>query len=98
MVISAADLLHLLFPQGRIELNVASVLRAVLFLMIALAGFADALTLQNLLFVWAGIIIGQLVGGVPGIGPAKLHFYEVLGSGQFRVCVYTKARRLAQYG
>ncbi len=34
-----------------------------------LAGFADALTLQNLLFVWAGIIIGQLVGAVPGIGP-----------------------------
>lgn len=33
------------------------------------AGFADALTLQNLLFVWAGIIIGQLVGAVPGIGP-----------------------------
>ncbi len=37
-VISAAGLLHLLFPQGRIELNVASVLRAVLFLMIAVAG------------------------------------------------------------
>ncbi|PIE72889.1 MAG: Tricarboxylate transporter family protein [Deltaproteobacteria bacterium] len=34
-----------------------------------LAGFTDALTLQNLLFVWAGIVIGQLVGAVPGIGP-----------------------------
>ena len=34
-----------------------------------LAGFADALTLVNLLYVIAGIIIGQFVGAMPGIGP-----------------------------
>lgn len=34
-----------------------------------LAGLSDAFTLLNLLFVWFGIIIGQLVGAVPGIGP-----------------------------
>jgi len=34
-----------------------------------LAGFADALTLYNLFFVWLGIIIGQLVGAIPGVGP-----------------------------
>ncbi|WOD08601.1 tripartite tricarboxylate transporter permease [Marinomonas sp. GJ51-6] len=33
-----------------------------------LAGFADALTLVNLLYVIAGIIIGQFVGAMPGIG------------------------------
>ncbi len=38
IVISVAGLLHLLFPQGRIELNFPDVLRAALFLMIALAG------------------------------------------------------------
>jgi putative tricarboxylic transport membrane protein len=36
---------------------------------IILAGFADALTLHNLLFVWFGILVGQLVGAVPGLGP-----------------------------
>lgn len=34
-----------------------------------IAGFTDALTLQNLLFVWAGVVVGQLVGAIPGIGP-----------------------------
>lgn len=34
-----------------------------------LAGFADAFTLHNVLFVWFGIIVGQLVGAIPGIGP-----------------------------
>lgn len=34
-----------------------------------IAGFTDALTLHNLLFVWFGILIGQLVGAIPGIGP-----------------------------
>ena len=38
-------------------------------LQIVLAGFADALTLHNLFFVWFGIIVGQLVGAIPGIGP-----------------------------
>jgi len=33
------------------------------------AGFADALTLQNFCFVWLGIVIGQLVGAIPGVGP-----------------------------
>jgi putative tricarboxylic transport membrane protein len=36
---------------------------------IILAGFADALTLYNLFFIWLGIIIGQLVGAIPGVGP-----------------------------
>ena len=34
-----------------------------------LAGLADALSLYNLFFVWLGIIVGQLVGAIPGIGP-----------------------------
>lgn len=34
-----------------------------------LAGFADALTLTNLLYVIMGVIIGQFVGAMPGIGP-----------------------------
>jgi len=38
-------------------------------LNIILAGFADAFTLYNLFFVWFGILIGQLVGAVPGVGP-----------------------------
>jgi putative tricarboxylic transport membrane protein len=38
-------------------------------LNIILAGFGDALTLYNLFFVWLGILIGQLVGAVPGVGP-----------------------------
>jgi putative tricarboxylic transport membrane protein len=36
---------------------------------IILAGFADAFTLTNLLYVVMGIIIGQFVGAMPGIGP-----------------------------
>lgn len=36
---------------------------------VILAGFSDALTLTNLMFVWFGIVVGQLVGAVPGIGP-----------------------------
>jgi putative tricarboxylic transport membrane protein len=34
-----------------------------------LAGFGDAFTLWNLLFVIFGVVIGQFVGAVPGIGP-----------------------------
>ena len=34
-----------------------------------LAGFADAFTLFNLTFVLFGVVIGQFVGAVPGIGP-----------------------------
>ena len=36
---------------------------------IVLAGLADAFQLTNLLFVLAGVILGQFVGAVPGIGP-----------------------------
>lgn len=36
---------------------------------IMLAGFADAFTLYNLLFVFFGVAVGQLVGAIPGIGP-----------------------------
>ncbi|MEZ0467876.1 tripartite tricarboxylate transporter permease [Phaeobacter sp. SYSU ZJ3003] len=35
----------------------------------ALAGFQDALTFYNLLFVLAGVVLGQVVGAMPGIGP-----------------------------
>ncbi len=34
-----------------------------------LAGFADAFTLYNLSFVLFGVVLGQFVGAVPGIGP-----------------------------
>ena len=34
-----------------------------------LAGLGDALTLANLLYVIAGVAVGQFVGAVPGIGP-----------------------------
>jgi len=34
-----------------------------------LAGFSDALTLTNLLFVIIGVVTGQIVGAIPGIGP-----------------------------
>ena len=34
-----------------------------------LAGFADAFTVTNILFVLAGVLIGQFVGAMPGIGP-----------------------------
>lgn len=34
-----------------------------------LAGLGDALTLANLLYVVAGVAVGQFVGAVPGIGP-----------------------------
>lgn len=33
------------------------------------AGFSDVLTIWNLLFVIGGVVVGQLVGAVPGIGP-----------------------------
>ena len=36
---------------------------------VMLAGLGDALTLTNLLYVLAGVAIGQFVGAVPGIGP-----------------------------
>lgn len=38
-------------------------------LSIIWAGFADAFTLNNLLFVIGGVALGQLVGAIPGIGP-----------------------------
>lgn len=34
-----------------------------------LAGLGDAFTLTNLLFVLFGVVLGQFVGAVPGIGP-----------------------------
>ncbi|MQY43958.1 Tricarboxylate transporter family protein [Epibacterium sp. SM1969] len=34
-----------------------------------LAGFGDAFTLWNLAFVLFGVVVGQFVGAVPGIGP-----------------------------
>ncbi len=34
-----------------------------------MAGFLDALTPYNLLFVFCGVLVGQFVGAVPGIGP-----------------------------
>jgi putative tricarboxylic transport membrane protein len=34
-----------------------------------LAGFGDAFNLVNLLFVLAGVTLGQVIGAVPGIGP-----------------------------
>ena len=36
---------------------------------IVLAGLADAFTLYNMLFVLFGVILGQLVGALPGTGP-----------------------------
>jgi putative tricarboxylic transport membrane protein len=38
-------------------------------LSIILAGFGDAFSLTNLLFVLGGVVLGQFVGAVPGIGP-----------------------------
>ena len=38
-------------------------------LSIILAGFADAFTWVNLLFVAIGVAAGQMVGAIPGIGP-----------------------------
>ena len=38
-------------------------------LSIVLAGLADAFTLTNLAFVLMGVVLGQFVGAVPGIGP-----------------------------
>lgn len=35
----------------------------------AIAGFQDALTISNLLMVLAGVVLGQIVGAMPGIGP-----------------------------
>lgn len=36
---------------------------------IILSGLLDAFTLYNLLFVFLGVLIGQFVGAMPGIGP-----------------------------
>lgn len=36
---------------------------------VLLAGLSDAFSLINLLFVIAGVMVGQFVGAVPGIGP-----------------------------
>ena len=38
-------------------------------LSIILAGFSDAFSLTNLMFVLLGVVLGQFVGAVPGIGP-----------------------------
>lgn len=38
-------------------------------LSIILAGLADAFTITNLFFVFFGVVLGQFVGAVPGIGP-----------------------------
>lgn len=38
-------------------------------LSIVLAGLQDAFTPTNLLFVAAGVFLGQMVGAIPGIGP-----------------------------
>lgn len=38
-------------------------------LSIMLAGFGDAFSLVNLFFVLFGVVLGQFVGAVPGIGP-----------------------------
>ncbi|MFK8076744.1 MAG: tripartite tricarboxylate transporter permease [Granulosicoccus sp.] len=38
-------------------------------LSIILAGFGDAFSLYNLVFVLFGVVLGQFVGAVPGIGP-----------------------------
>lgn len=34
-----------------------------------LAGFRDAMTFYNLMFVFCGVVLGQIVGAMPGIGP-----------------------------
>lgn len=34
-----------------------------------LAGFGDVFTLTNILFIVAGVVLGQFVGALPGIGP-----------------------------
>ena len=36
---------------------------------IILTGFSDALTLNNMFYVVIGVLIGQIVGAIPGIGP-----------------------------
>jgi len=36
---------------------------------IIVAGLADSLTLYNLFFVFFGVVLGQFVGAVPGVGP-----------------------------
>ncbi|MEM7302970.1 MAG: tripartite tricarboxylate transporter permease [Pseudomonadota bacterium] len=38
-------------------------------LSIILAGFGDAFSVYNLLFVVFGVLLGQFVGAIPGIGP-----------------------------
>lgn len=38
-------------------------------LSIILAGFGDAFTIYNFLFVLFGVVLGQFVGAVPGVGP-----------------------------
>src|SRR5574341_371723 len=39
-------------------------------LQLLLSGFAAALSLQNLLFAFAGCVLGTLIGVLPGLGPA----------------------------
>jgi len=36
---------------------------------VVLAGFSDSLTIYNFFFVLLGIVLGQFVGAVPGVGP-----------------------------
>lgn len=37
-----------------------------------LAGFTDAITVANILYIIMGVAIGQLVGAIPGIGPVMV--------------------------
>src|SRR5256885_8812862 len=39
-------------------------------LQLLLSGFAAALSVQNLLFAFAGCVLGTLIGVLPGVGPA----------------------------
>ena len=43
-----------------------------------LAGFGDAFTLWNLSFVLFGVVVGQFVGAVPGIGPVMAMAIAIL--------------------
>ena len=38
-------------------------------LSVILAGLGDAFSITNLLFVVAGVVVGQFVGAIPGLGP-----------------------------
>ena len=48
-------------------------------------GFDTAFTLQNLLYCFAGVLIGTLVGVLPGLGPVA--YYREFGTGD-RECLH----------